>query len=695
MITFNRKNIISSIIVLVSLLLLQNCATVKVIPDKTFNNISNYEFGQDRTKLTEFSNLLDSLAQKEDAKIIAEENMLDFLQTDATFASKQFVCRELREIATGNSIPVLVNLLQDEETTSIAKYALQNIISNKVDDRLIELLPNSSKNIQLAILDIFGSRKSKNAVSEISKLLNNNDVSISTAAASALGKIATLDCIKYFKPYLNYKNSQLRNTILDSYLSVADNLLRQNKKQDANKIYTDLYKQNLPFSIKQATLIGIINSANNKADEILKRINSEPDNLKAIAISKIRELPKDYSSEIFAKLLPTLNPANQIQLLSVFEDVKVKDVKPFVLEILNSDIPEVRIAAIKTIGNIGSKNEVLTLAEIAATKTGNESKYAELALELLQGNEIDETIISAIPSSENNVKAELIKSARTRLITSAFNAVIRCANSDNKKIRTEAIKTLAEISTDRNLGELLSLLSNQNNSSVKKKVERAISKVLVNYPNSNNAPLLIKNYKTSNNIQTKISLLRLLGFTSDKSALQLLRNETKNNNEEIKIAAVQGLSNWTTPEPMNDLKIIMQSDTNKKLVAIALKGFVKFISINEYLTSLEKVNLYKEALPFAKTSNERNLILDGVGHTDCFESLEVIKPYINQIDVKQTVDDCVNRVSWHLHQKDPERVKGYVNWFLSKIKDEKFQKKNKFLLDVIDKFIKNRDANLK
>ncbi len=254
---------------------------------------------------------------------------------------------------------------------------------------MIELLPNSSKNIQLAILDILGSRKSKNSVSAISKLLNSNDISISTAVASTLGKIATTNCIKYLKPHLNYKNSQLRNIVLDSYLLVADNLLRQNKKEEVNKIYTDLFKQNLPLNIKQATLIGIINSANNKADEILKRINSEPDNLKTIAISKIREIPKDYSLEIFAKLLPTLNPANQIQLLSVFEDRNEKDVKPFVLELLNSDILEVRIAAIKTIGNIGNKNEVLTLAEIASTKTGSESKYAELALALLQGNNID------------------------------------------------------------------------------------------------------------------------------------------------------------------------------------------------------------------------------------------------------------------------------------------------------------------
>ncbi len=106
MILLKSKNILKLIIVLISLLLIQNCATVKVIPDKTFNNISNYEFGQDRTKLTEFSKFVDSLAQKEDAKIIAEENMLDFLQTDASFASKQFVCRELRKIATENSIPV-------------------------------------------------------------------------------------------------------------------------------------------------------------------------------------------------------------------------------------------------------------------------------------------------------------------------------------------------------------------------------------------------------------------------------------------------------------------------------------------------------------------------------------------------------------------------------------------------------------
>ena len=111
------------------------------------------------------------------------------------------------------------------------------------------------------------------------------------------------------------------------------------------------------------------------------------------------------------------------------------------------------------------------------------------------------------------------------------------------------------------------------------------------------------------------------------------------------------------------------------------------------LTDEQKVDMYKFSLQHAKTSNEKNIALNGVGHIDCFASLETIKLYVNQEDVKQTVDDGINRVSWHLHQGDPEQVKEYVLWFLSKVKDEKFQKKNTQLLNVIDRYIISRDAN--
>ncbi len=128
------KNIKGYFAISISLLflLLQSCSSVSVIPDHMFNDISTYEIGQDRSKLSEFSSMIDDFSQSEEKRAIAEQNTLDFLKTDATFDSKQFVCRELRLIGSEKSVPTLTEMLLDEKTTNIARYALENIHGNAV-----------------------------------------------------------------------------------------------------------------------------------------------------------------------------------------------------------------------------------------------------------------------------------------------------------------------------------------------------------------------------------------------------------------------------------------------------------------------------------------------------------------------------------------------------------------------------------
>ncbi|MCP5064458.1 MAG: HEAT repeat domain-containing protein, partial [Ignavibacteriae bacterium] len=477
------------------------------------------------------------------------------------------------------------------------------------------------------------------------------------------------------------------------YLLCADELVKNNNDLEANKIYTELLNQNLSTSIKQSALVGIINTSRNKSDEILNRISSEPNELKFIPISKIRELPENVNLNSYAELLSSLEPANQIQLLSVIEDRKDKSVKPFVLETLKSNIKEVRIASIRTLTNIGDETDIIRLATVAANETGDEANYARSALNLLSGNKVNQRIVTSIASSENKVKFELIKAIGTRSIKSALNNIIDYANSDDKKLQSETLSSMAEISGIEELPFLINIIISQKSNSDRKKVERTISKVLAKFPNQNGSEPLIKTLNSKIDNDSKFSLLRLLGFTGDANALQVLREEIKSNDEEIKIASIKGLSNWASAEPLNDLKQCTILAKNEKVKSAALKGFTKFIAMDNSLTDNQKVDLYKISLQHAKTSNERNIALDGIGHTDCFESLEAVKSYINQTDVKQTVDDAINRVSWHLHQDDPEKVKEFVKWFLSKIKDERFQTKITHLINVIDRYIISKESN--
>ena len=130
---------------------------------------------------------------------------------------------------------------------------------------------------------------------------------------------------------------------------------------------------------------------------------------------------------------------------------------------------------------------------------------------------------------------------------------------------------------------------------------------------------------------------------------------------------------------------------NEKVKQPALKGFINFITIDKSLSDSTKIELYKKALKYAKTSNEKNMALEGVGNIINFESLEIIKIYYKDPSVKKTVEDGVNRVGWHLASIDPERVRTYMHEFLKMTTDEKYIAKCNRVLERTDKVMKNRN----
>ncbi len=85
------------------------------------------------------------------------------------------------------------------------------------------------------------------------------------------------------------------------------------------------------------------------------------------------------------------------------------------------------------------------------------------------------------------------------------------------------------------------------------------------------------------------------------------------------------------------------------------------------------------------------MALDGIGHIDNFESLDIIKIYYKDPAVKQTVEDGVNRVGWHLASVDPERVRVYINEFIEMTTDEKYLPRCGRVLERTVKVMKERD----
>jgi type 1 glutamine amidotransferase len=224
--------------------------------DELFEKIKKYDYGQSRAALTEVSNKIrDAQGSKAELKKI-EKNLVEVLESDATDAAKQFVCRKLSIIGTTQSVPVLSKMLTNAKQSDMARYALERMPGEAVNEALRGALSKTTGKTQVGIINTLGMRGDKKAVGAISKLVGSSDALVADAAAAALGHITGPEATKALAAAKDKTKGKLRMVVLDSYLKCADQLAAAGKRRQAMAIYKQLSSE--PAPIGAAALRGMV-----------------------------------------------------------------------------------------------------------------------------------------------------------------------------------------------------------------------------------------------------------------------------------------------------------------------------------------------------------------------------------------------------------------------------------------------------
>ncbi|MHC4586106.1 MAG: ThuA domain-containing protein [Planctomycetota bacterium] len=223
--------------------------------------VKTYDWGQSRLALTEVSDIIKKAHSSPAELKKIEKSLLGVLTSASTRAGKQFVCRELSIIGTGQSVSALGNMLMDEETSDMARYALERIPGMAVNAVLRDALRRAKGKPKIGIINSLGQRRDKRAVRALSRLVGNSDKMVATAAAAALGQVADSRATKALAEAKDKASGKLQMVVLDSYLRCADQLVAEGQKVQAMAIYNELRKEGMPGPIRTAAAAGLINAA--------------------------------------------------------------------------------------------------------------------------------------------------------------------------------------------------------------------------------------------------------------------------------------------------------------------------------------------------------------------------------------------------------------------------------------------------
>lgn len=587
-------------------------------PESLVRSVAGYDFGNDVAPVRELETLTLHTAGDPGATAL-EKLLLGGLMSARSQAAKDVFCRDLAMIGSDAAVPQLASMLGEPGTAEMARYALERIPGARASAALRDALTRTSPPVQTGIVVSLGRRRDEASVGAIRPLLVSKDAHLSDAAAAALGNIG---------------NTAAREALLATAPSPSASaallqIAERSAPETATSIYRRLNSAGQSEAVQVAALKGWARVAPAQAAPLLHAaLKSESARLQGIAI---RELVRVEGVAV-AKEIPSVPERARVQIIAALTDFARTDVRPVLLQGVSSEDEAVRIASLNGIAQLGAAADIAMLAKHAATATGDEQAAARSALGSIPGVSADAAVLQLLPNAEPKTKVELIRAVGARGIASASEALLSAATDSDRAVRIESVRALRETAGGKQVPALLALLVKTTSDSERKEFERTLSTAVTRSKGSA-VEDVVKTYRGVSDAGPRISLLNVLSAAGDPTALPVVREALQDPNADIQRAALNALSGWPTPAPMDDLIALARSGGAPAQQILALRGYIKLVQIPSNRTPAETAALLKTAMAMATRPEEKRSVLAVAQKVVCPESLDLARSALNDPQV--------------------------------------------------------------
>ncbi len=625
--------------------------------------ISIYEYGADPEPVITFNELVEDLQGSPEQRKALETRLLSFLGSNATAAGKEVAFRQLALIGTDASIPSLAPLLVRAETAEMARHALAAIpgaLAGEALRKSVSQAPNDR--VRIGIISSLGSRRDVKSIPSLAALINAGNSEVALAAIAALANIANRPALDTLLAARKKAGTRLRTPISEACLACADRL----GGLAAIGVYKQMMATSEPRTIRIRALAGLV-SANAKAAVPLldAELESRDPEVQAAAIKLLNGIAGPEITTVMVRVFPKLAAHGQVRMLSALAQRGDASAKPTVLAARKSPNPDVRAAAFGALGALGNETDVASLAE-AAAGDGPEHAASRRSLYSIRGAGIDSAIISALAASQGQVKLELILAAGERGANSAADALVSAAQESDPEVRRSALLALRNVGGAAQIEPLLELLLKTASASERRNATQTLA-MIAKRAQPAGIGALVSAYKSAD-LNSRLSILEILGQTSNEEVLPLLRDSMRDRDAQIARAGILALSSWDNATPLNDLLGYAQtvsrdlqasapedpeaslgaaaragrmagarnrppggggrgygSQPTNNLQVLALRGVLKLILLQPQRPAGESGRLLAAAMSLASQNAEKFAILSLLPAFPCPESLEVAR----------------------------------------------------------------------
>lgn len=579
------------------------------------------------------------------------------LKSDAPAYDKGQACKRLAFLGDARCVPVLAAMLGDERLSHSARYALESIPDPAADEALRNALDKVKGKQLVGVINSIGVRGDRAAVKQLGSLSKVPDDEVASAAAAALGQIATPEAAQMLATAMSKADGPRRRIAWhDASLRCAERLAERNQTKDARGIYERLVADGLPRQVRIAAALGILRTepeatASKRFEEYL----ASPDNVKFEAAIYASSERKDRGiTRALAASMNKANEAKQVQLLDALRVRGDAGVVPQIAGAFEKGSPQVKIAALTSLGQIGDRQSVPLLIKAA---TDNDAQVAATAIDGLvriKGQQIDETLLQQLPKSSGAGQRVVIVALGRRSVAAAAPALLALLQSADEATRIAALEALGQTVGEKEFASLLDQIPAAKNDAERNAAVAAVDAACRRMPSADAVAMLADERMKSWPEEHRPALVKVLGAVGGKAALVIVVDAAVDGSPELQDAGTRQLGQWMTPDAAPHLYKIASNDSKYK--TRALRGYLR-IARQLNLPDDERLEMCRKALAIAERAEERELALDVMKRCPSAESVELASSLLDDAEIRDRAVETAIFIGEKIKDTDPEAAK--------------------------------------
>lgn len=578
--------------------------------------------------------------------------------TSASQPAKVWLVRQLEVVGGNESVAALSELAldSDRELRDVARRALQMNPSEDATKALVAALRKAKNHeITTGLIYALGERKTEIAVSAIALYLGNENYYVASAAAIALGRIATDAAVEAL--IVHHKKNPSSATA-DALLAAAEFAQAANQ----SRIIDVLSGKDAPDSVQIALLKTLVKYGHKKATPKLKEaLASNNADLIGAAGQLLSEQSREELIAQLAKDLGNYSTYAQEQILQAVGAKQVQSATAAAAKALTNNSSAVRAAAIAALGQIGSSDSIQALLDFSNSAESDDQRAIKQALWRTAGDGVNEVIAKAAA----NGQVAALQASIDRAIYEVAPQLIAQYHQLPQQAQGVAAKALQTLAGDGQLQDVLGMLSAESES-LRKTGESVLSALGMRAKDKDGGVAAIKKAYAKADERAKQSMLAALrGFGTDE-ALALVTQEISSNSEALQEAAVRSLAAWNQPQAVSVLLKLSRDDSAPlNYRVLALRGVNRLIVSSKELDAKQKIEGLLEALGSANRPEEKNLALSSLAQINAPEAFTVFEDLLDDASIRNSAAMSALRHAENMSRKKRKEARALAN----KIKD--------------------------